>query len=329
MSKGERLFEEQRFFEARTVFEDGLQKLLNGKPSSGDTDVIEAFRIKISKANMALAELNLEMAQHAFTLGNNDKAIEHIELAKSLTDDMSLLEKTEKLLKSIIENNNKINILTPSAKACHSCSSSESEMQVKSDSEEPNLSPMDYYDLLIRQLPEKMYEKYTELGEGFAYFYLAASNDEYDEALKQLDNWFDGTSRDIYCYEKGMILYRIGKAREAEKCLLDAIRENAANPLPYLGLAQLLIDEERLDEAATHLETMVVKGILPEQSLFLRADVSERSGDLEDAIERYAVLLRTPFARAAAEKLYCILSHLDRQEEAASIFKRYLKGCRH
>ena len=329
MAKGERLFTEQRFFEARTVFEDGLQRQLNGKNGSGDKDVVDAFRQKISRANTALAELNLEAAQHALALGADDKAAEHLELAISLTDDVHLREKAEEMLNSIALEPVETDAITPAHKSCHSCSSPVSEIQAGKGSEDPNLAPMDYYDLLIRQLPGEMYNRYAELGEEFARMYLAASNDDNNTALQLLEKWFDGTNRDIYSYEKGMILYRSGKARQAEECLRDAIGENAANPLPHLGLVLLLIDTARLEEAAIHLDDMIANSVLPEQSLLLRAEVSEQSGDLDGAIERYAVLLQTPLARAAAEKLYAILMNCGRQDDAAAIFKRYLKGCCH
>lgn len=329
IAKGDRLFAEQRFFEARNVFEDGLQRLLNGKNGSTDQDVVAAFRQKIARANTALAELNLEAAQHALSLGTDDKATEHLELAISLTDDALLREKAEVMLKSIAAKPNETNEITPALKSCHSCSSPASEIQAGTGCEDSNLSPMDYYDLLIRQLPGEMYNRYAELGEEFAYMYLASSNDDHKEALKLLENWFDGTSRDIYSYEKGMILYRSGQAKPAEACLLDAIRENAANPLPHLGLVLLLIDSSRLEEAAIHLDDMIANSVLPEQSLLLRAEVAEQSGDLDGAIERYAVLLQTPLARAAAEKLYPILMHCGRQDDADTVFKRYLKGCCH
>jgi tetratricopeptide (TPR) repeat protein len=233
------------------------------------------------------------------------------------------------LLANLVENTNDTNTLATSAGACATCMSTEPQTQVASRCEDPDLSEMDYYDLLIRQLPGEMYGRYAGLGEKFAYSYLAASRDEHAAALDLLEEWYDGSSRDIYRYEQGMILYRLGNTREAEQCLLDAVAENSANPLPHLGLALLLIEEQRLDEAAERLDGMIAAGILPEQALMLRGDTCHLAGDTDEAIRYYGMLLPTPYARPAAEKLHEMLVRNGREQEANAVFKRYLAGCCH
>jgi len=327
LAKGDRLFEAQRFFEARNVYEDGLQRHLSRKDGDGHDDVSEAFGGKIALANLALAEMNLSEAEFALRSGAHAKAAEHLELAKTLTSDSALREKAEILHAKLFENANETIILAPSAGGCSSCASTEQETQLDTHCEEPNLSPLDYYDLLIRQLPGEMYNRYAGLGEKFAYSYLFASRDEHKEALRLLEEWHDGSSHDIYCYEKGMILHRLGNIGEAERCLHEAVAENAANPLPHLGLALLLIESERFDEAATHLDAMIADGVLLEHALMLRGDTCQLEGDLDGAIRHYGMLLSTSFARPAAEKLHAILMQCDRNEEAAALFKQYIKGC--
>ena len=154
--------------------------------------------------------------------------------------------------------------------------------------------------------------------------FIAASRDSHHEALDLLEQWFDGSARDIYCYEKGKILHRLGRISESETCLRDSIRENAHNPLPYLGLALVLIDEHRLDEAARHLDAMIAAEIFTGQALMMRAEVFLFAGDSDAAIDLYGRLLDTPLARAAAEKLHELLLECNRQPEAVHIYKRYL-----
>ena len=334
LAKGERLFEQERYFEARSAFEDGLQRSLNNKGVDEDA-ASTLFRTKIALANTALAELNISEAKHAITSGAYDKAAEHLELAKTLTDDGQLREKAEFMLSSLaakIAESEKINDtsrLAPSSGSCSSCTSTAPETQADTHYDTANLSPLDYYDLLIRQLPGEMYNRYATLGEKFAYMYLAESKDEHENALELLEDWFEGSNRDIYCYEKGMILYRIGKARQAEECLKDSISENNTNPLANLGLALLLVDSERFDEAAGCLDVMVANDIIPEHALLLRGNVFQMCGDYDGAINCYGQLLTTAYARQAAENLHGVLMHCGRQQEAEVVFKRYLKGCKH
>ncbi|MBI2353906.1 MAG: tetratricopeptide repeat protein [Deltaproteobacteria bacterium] len=329
LARGDRLLEAEHFFEARSAYEDGLQRHLGGKPAGADDAVALAFGAKIAQANRSLAEMNIGEAEYALGRGAHAKAAEHLELAITLTSDAALREKAEILLAICLENINDTNGLAPSAGSCRSCSAAAPEERPVVASAEPDLSPLDYYDLLIRQLPGEMYDRYAGLGERFACMYLAASRDEHEEALDLLDEWYDGSSSDIYFYEKGMILHRLGNTREAEDRLREAMAENAANPLPHLGLALLLIDGERLDEAADHLDTMIADGILPGHALMLRGDICQVKGDPDGAISRYGDLLTTPFARQAAENLHGVLTQSGRMQEAAAVYKRYLGGCRH
>lgn len=329
LARGDRLLEAERFFEARSAYEDGLQRHLGGNPAGADDGVALAFGARIAQANRSLAEVNICEAECALGRGAHAKAVEHLELAITLTTDAALREKAEKLLAICLENINDPKELAPSAGSCSSCAAAEPEARPAAACAEPDLSPLDYYDLLIRQLPGEMYDRYAGLGEKFASMYLAASRDEHEEALDLLDEWYDGSCSDIYCYEKGMILHRLGNAREAEDRLREAMVENAANPLPHLGLALLLIDGERLGEAADHLDTMIADGILPGHALMLRGDICQVKGDPDGAIRRYGELLPTPYARQAAEKLHGVLTQNGRMQEAAAVFKHYLGGCRH
>lgn len=159
--------------------------------------------------------------------------------------------------------------------------------------------------------------------------FIAASRDSHQEALDLLEQWFDGSHRDIYCYEKGKILHRLGRIGESEKWLRESIRENKYNPLPHLGLALLLIDDHRLDEAAAQLDSMIAADIFTGQALMMRGEVFQLAGDVDAAINLYGRLLDTSLARAAAEKLHELLLECNRQPEAAHIFKRYLGKCQH
>ena len=325
--KGDKLYRSQSYFEARSAYEDGLRvHIVKVGPNGGD-DVSEIFSKKIALSNRSLAGLNIKEAEYAISSGAIDKAIEYLELAKTLTDDLDIREKAEKLQETLIENTNETSKLAVPVSGCNSCSTSRSDVHADSSSHDPGLLSMDYYDLLIRQLPVEMYSRYAVLGEKFACAYLASSNDDYVGALSLLEAWHDGSNRDIFYYEKGMILHRLGNLKESETCLRDAVSENNSNPLPHIGLALLLIDAERFDEAILQLDSMISAVILADQALLLRGDVSLYIGDVDGAILRYSMLLSTPLVRSAAEKLYEVLMYCGREQEGTVVYKQYLKGC--
>lgn len=191
------------------------------------------------------------------------------------------------------------------------------------------MSDHDYYDLLIRQLPGELSGRYSTLGDAFVNMYLAASRDEHENALNLLEAWYKGGNEDIYWHERGTLLHRLGRIEESEPCFHNACAANRENPLPRFGLALLLIDAERFPEAAELLDSMISGGMLSEQALMLRGDLHLLSGNDEGAISCYGMLLSTPHARTAAEKLHDLLLHSGRKQEAAALFKKYLGGCRH
>jgi len=325
LSKGEGYLASHSFYEARTAFEAGLQAC-RGK--SELDEIAKTCADRICEANRAMAELNLQEAEHALRLDNKSKAVEHLELAKTLTDDRDIREKADKLLVGLNEVSDNTEVLESST-SCSSCSHGTPVPHEELSETDVDLSAVEHYELLLHQLPDEMSERYSLLGEEFACMFIAASLDRHQEALDLLEQWFDGSNRDIYCYEKGKVLHRLGRISDAESCLRESISENALNPLPHLGLALLLVDDNRLEAAASHLEAMIDAEIFTGQALMMRGEVFELAGDNDAAIALYGRLLETSLARAAAERLHDLLLESDRKPEAAHIYKRYLNKCSH
>jgi tetratricopeptide (TPR) repeat protein len=325
LSKGDGYFAAHNYYEARSSFEDGLQTCRGKTGFAGIAQILEA---RIQETNRAMAQLNIHEAEHALRRGDMDKAAEHLELAKTLTDDSIIREKAESLLAGFKEKTNNTGLLAAPA-SCSSCSHTPLDVLQEPPDTDSDLPVAEHYDLLIHQLPEEIYARYSSLGEDFACLFITASQDRHQEALDLLEQWFDGSQSDIYCYEKGKILHRLGRISESEACLREAISVNGRNPLPHLGLALLLIDDHRLDEAARQLDAMVAADIFTGQALMMRGEVFQLAGDNDAAILLYGRLLDTTLARAAAEKLHELLLECNRQTEAAHIYKRYLGKCQH
>lgn len=322
MMKGDKYMESDSFFDARTCYEDGLRLC-----SVEDGGLKTLLSEKIDTANCGLAKRNIHEAEHAYLRGDADKAIDHLELVKTLTYDQILREKAETLLRSFTQpesdHGKQANI-----SSCTSCTGSSGSECADSLHSDDSLPLLEYYELLIQQLPADQYQRYAALGEDFAYAYIAASKDLHHEALTGFENCLDSLPRDIYWYEKGKVLHRLGNDFEAEEYLRKAVQLNRANSLAWINLALVLRECNHFQEALTTVEAMIADQIMPEQALLLRADICEATGDHDGAINQYVELLQTPYARAAAEKLYGLLMEVGRQGDAAVILKKYLsKSC--
>ncbi|MDD2366238.1 MAG: hypothetical protein PHN84_08750 [Desulfuromonadaceae bacterium] len=313
------------FYDARGCYEDGLNLC-----SSRDeyADIKSTFIKNIDNANYKLAQLNIEEAEYAYSRGDSDRAIDHLELVKTLTYDVVLRENAERLLESYRGAEESTEVLIPTS-SCTSCSASHTGGGGSDTYSEELLPLMEYYELLIQQLPNDQYDRYSQLGEEFAYAYAAASRDEHEEALAGFEKCLAHTPEDIYCYEKGKLLHRLGDDGEAELNFRASIKLNNENSLAWLALALLLFDHNRFQEALKVVELMIVDGIMPEYALLLRAEIYEMTKDYETAVNQYAELLHTGYARTAAEKLYGLLHEMGRYEDAAVILKKYLKKSCH
>ena len=325
MTKGDKYMETGSFFDARTCYEDGLKLCSGGEAGGADLKLV--FTEKIAEANLKLAELNLQEAEFAYARGDVTRAVDHLELVKTLTYDSLLREKAEHLLHTYSQKDEDHEERVTGS-ACASCAGSSGVECGDSTPVDSSLPLLEYYELLIQQLPEGQSQRYSELGEDFAYAFISASRDEHHEALAGFEKCLDTVPPDIYWYEKGKVLHRLGNDSMAEQCLRTAIELNDANPLAWLTLALVLRESNRFQDSLTLIEQMVAGHIMTEQALLLRAEIFEVSGEHEHAVDQYVELLQTPYARAAAEKLYGVLLEIGRHNDAAVIFKKYLhKSC--
>ena len=178
LAKGDRYMESDSYFDARTCYEDGL-KLCSGDGT--DVDLKTAFPERIDAANCKLAERNIHEAECAYSRGDIKKAIDHLELVKTLTYDHVLREKAESLLHNYSQSSED-HERPVSMSSCTSCTGSSGGECADSLPSDDSLTPLEYYELLIQQLPGDQYQRYAELGEDFAYAYIAASRDEHHEA---------------------------------------------------------------------------------------------------------------------------------------------------
>lgn len=324
--KGDSFLDSERFFDARTCYEDGLLRCRDDDSQGSQAKI---FRERIDLANLKLAEINLTEAGFAFARGDSEKAIEHIELAKILTDHPGIQEQVAKMLAEHPDSPDD-SAESSNSSSCGSCSHIQVDDHPGSQYDEGSLHPLEYFELLVSQLPEEQRQRYSKLGEDFAYAYVAACEDRHAEALALFEKCDPSESeRDIYCCERGKILHRLGNEPEAEEQLREAIRINALNSLASLNLALLLIESGRMEEAMLTLDSMISGNMMAEQAKLMRGEILELTGRLDDAITEYSSLLATQYARSAAEKLHPLLVKAGRNNDAAQVFKRFLAKCGH
>ncbi len=327
LEKGDALFKEERFAEARQYYLDAIDKITG---SLQDQQVLAHLKSMLSKCGNSLGEMNIAEAEAAFRSGNPRKAAEYLQLSLELADDVSIREKAETLLTSLAEfpAEPAVNMKSSAKHDCASCSSSHSPTTEPDPIRPDHLHANEQFLLLANTLPGDLPQRYSSLGEEFASAFLLAHSDNPDEALNKFRQLLSTGENDIILYETALLEFRAGRMSVCESLLKRALKINADNPVCNLSLAQLYADTGRLDEAAAVLKRMMDQMILHEQALVMLADVHTLQGDNESAVTILTSGLQIPvLKKASAERLVRILAAQGRDDEAAYLFKTYLKGC--
>jgi tetratricopeptide (TPR) repeat protein len=323
LEKGDKYFRDERYADARHAFQEALQRI-DGK-GEGDRNGI---LLRLEETGNQLGLLNLVEAEHALVAGNLIKAEEHLDLVLDLATDPVVKDKAQKLLGSYSLDENVNHPSPQSLKNCAGCAPTA--VPVSSDSRSPldHLSDHERFELLIQTLPGELSLRYAALGEMFAHGYLLIHDGDERGGEDILANLPNAQENDIVLYELALLNFKKGQPDVCEQMLQQAIEINGTNPLCRLGLAQLLTDTGRLTESLPVLQYMIDNQLLADQAIIFLGDVYLNLGTIGSAMDAYARALEFPHAaKAAAERLIPMLQESNRDEEAAFLFKKYLKGC--
>ncbi len=323
--KGEQHLAQQRYADARLAFQESLQKL--PEVTENITSEKREIEEKLAKAGDGLGLLNLSEAEHALRRGEYEKAREYIHLALELAEDVTIREKAEAFLKNAGADSSRSTTVVAENK-CAGCAGTVDVSTGNAHVSDDKLPPEDRFELLIQTLPQDLVERYAGLGEKFAYAYLLAHDGEVDAAREIFEEMLAQGESDLLHYELSVIAYRNGDVAECERHLCRALELCDRNSLCYLALVHLLIDTHRTAEAVPLLHCMLDKGAASDQATFLLGEVHALLDDNEQAMDWFSRSLSFPsYAKAAAERLIPLLETCGRREDAAYLFKRYLKGC--
>ncbi len=323
LERGDRLYQEERYAEARHEYSEALQRL----PGDAPGESREHLHDRLCSTGNELARMNLREAAHALHRGDVLKALEHAELALEQADDEVIRGNAEDFQRQLAAE-------PPSAEpntqghSCASCSTPQHLTAATSELSTDFLSLHERFELLIQPMPGNLSERYRQMGERFAYAYIAVHDERLDEGYRIFGELATAQQSDILDYEIALIHFQTGKFEECERHLRSAIGKNPDNALCHLGLVQLMLETGRLTESIPMLEQMIAADHLADQALIMLGDVLLAMGDQDAALERYVGALNIPsVAKTAAQKLVPVLEELGRSADAQAVAKRYLKGC--
>jgi tetratricopeptide (TPR) repeat protein len=328
LDKGNRLFTDGRYAEARIAYGDALEKI-----GSDDGTLRDEITKRRGEAGDALAIVNLEEAEHCLNGGDAVKALDHLELARDFAVAREVRGRVDQVLRRLGSASlpPQLPDTTDSSASCAcaggTCGTTEAFSEPSPASTDQHLSPDERFELMTAALPDDLPRRYRAMGARFAEAYLLSHDGDDKAAARILEAITIPGSQDIIFYELALIRHRQGTISECESLLRQALRANDRNPLCFLAMVDLCIGTGRPEEALSTLDTMIALELLPAQALMVRGDILEHLGQDGKALESYALLLETPYKKDAATKIIPILEKLGRGDEARQLFTQYVKGC--
>lgn len=320
-----------RFADARLSYQEALEAVTTATDPESERNYLAS---RISQSGNRLAEMNITEAEAAIRGGDVKKGQDHVSLALGLADDVTIREKAEMLLRQqpeegVVKSHDHKRSGHHGSHGCSSCSSSHGGGGSDFTPDLPeHMQSEEQFQLLIHTLPGNLPKRYEALGEKFAKAYLLAHSDDLKSALALYKELLSLGENDILLCEIALLEYRLGIPGRCESLLLRALTLDDGNPLVHLSLAQLYIDTRRFSESVPVLAGMMEREILHDQAMLMLGDVYAMMGRADEAIETYTRGLQLPaLKKVSAERLVQVLTAQNRTEEAAYLFKTYLKGC--
>lgn len=268
---------QHRFADARLI----AQELDSAALSEDELSEFEQLR---TEAGDRLARLNLDEGLGLKRSGDNVRALEHLQLAEEQAVSAGLLEEVRKELQAIGSE-----VVRPAAKkaslggSCSSCGPAPTgEPLMAEESDLPDFASR--IDLILASYPADMAERYRGKSLKFLEAFLVAHEEDEAAALKLLKKIPEEEKDDLYYFEVGSLMGRLGKVQDAVKYLKTVLDKNPDHLLAAETLILIQVSSNQGKEALARLEEMLAKGQDPAFCHAQLAQVRFQMKDFDNAL---------------------------------------------
>lgn len=275
---------QSRWADALVIADD----LLQGELSA---ELEQECRGLADEAGDQLAIINRDEYEACLRAGEVDKAAEHLALARRQV-------RSEELRQSL-EESALNNTLTPPAVpkdipppvVSGSCASCSSHGGGHAEAPAETVDAADAFDrevrleLVLASYPADLTPRYSQIDGPFLEAFLLAHEGHSKDALILFEDVPPGQRDDLYHFERGSLLARIGNGEEALQDLNEAVELNPAHELALESLVQLQLGMGFADDARKRLHDSLDRGTCVGLSHSLLAAILLREGNVDDAFQ--------------------------------------------
>lgn len=257
-------------------------------PDQFPAAALDEFNALLETAGDALAKMNLEEAEACRRTGDQDRAVEHFDLAGRQARSKSLLERIESSRQGGEPEATPNQSPLANGHDCQSgCASSctPASGQSSDSTDAPDLDAHIRWDLMLATFPPELAARYAECDETFQLAVLAAHEGDDQTASKLFEQIPTAERNDLFYFERGSLHAHNSQMPAARVDFAKAIELNPSQLLALDALITLEIENGWELEAEQRLQQLLAKGSAPVICLERLALLRYRKGDLTAAAD--------------------------------------------
>ncbi len=212
------------------------------------------------KAGDTLAQLNLEEGLFLLRDDQLQRASDHLQLAQQQAVSTELQQQVEEALKQVEQVDSDQPTLPTTSNSCSSCSScSSQEMNATETSDEDPLDLDSMLELILGSYPQELAQRYRQKSAAFLQAFVAGHQGEEVEAMKQFGKLAASEQDDLFDFEVGSLMARLGEPVKGCDALYSALQKNPDFLLAAETLVTLLVTMKKHQAAIDFVKELLDK----------------------------------------------------------------------
>ncbi|EAT14792.1 hypothetical protein, partial [Desulfuromonas acetoxidans] len=245
---------QQRYADALLIVEE----LQDSELSAEERSEVKTLK---AQAGDSLAKVNLDEGLYLLKDQQIERAMEHLQLAQQQAFSEDLKHQAEQALQQVDEQQ-PIPVAAAAASSCSSCSScgpTDSDQAAPlSDEDHPDMDAQ--LELILTSYPEELVSRYQQKCADFQKAFVLGHQGEEIEAMKAFGKLPASEQDDLFDFEVGCIMARLGERGKACDALYSALKQNPNLLLATESMVSILVSLKKYQTATDLIQEMMGKG---------------------------------------------------------------------
>jgi len=315
----------QRYADALLIAEE----LYESELGSAETAEVENL---VGQAGDKLARINLDEGIYLLKEQQWEGAAEHLQLAQQQGVSSELQQEIKDALHQL-EATQSSSAEAIASSSCSSCSSGDSTVDAESASlPEQDMPDFDaQLDLILTSYPADLVPRYQNKSQEFKEAFVLGHQGEEEEALKRLGALPAAEQDDLFDFEAGCLIARLGEGPKACDALYSALQQNPTLELATEIMVSILIGMQEYQKAVNFIQEMMAKNQSPPFCHAQLATVYYAQDDADSTLKHALEAIEGGYTDTNIVLMAAMLHEAREQfREAEALYRRIpapAKGC--